>query len=89
MVLGAGTPLVGSGPAQEEDLAYIPGEVIVKFKPMAQPLDKAAARAGFNATELVEFDSGAQHWRLGPGIDVETAVRRLQASSFVEYAEPN
>ena len=89
-VLSTGTPLVGSGPGQQDDFAYVPGEVIVKFKSLAQPLDKAAARAGLNATRARGRSSpGPSTGAWAPGVDVETAVERLQANPLVEYVEPN
>ncbi len=69
--------------------AYVPGELIVKFKPQAEGRHKASARADVAGELHRTFRSKAEHWRLGPGVDTEQAIARLKANPEVEYAEPN
>jgi subtilisin family serine protease len=88
-VVPADTPgrdRVTSAPAS---LRFAPDEILLRFKPAARAHDKAAARAGLNASHLRSFRSGAEHWRLGPGVGVEQAVQRMRANPNVAYAEPN
>lgn len=72
-----------------ETARYVAGEVLIKFKSTAEPIDMASARAEVNAVRLWTFHSGGEHWRLGPGLDVEAAISRLKGNGLVEYAEPN
>ncbi len=69
--------------------AYVPGEVLVKFKPQAEARHHASARADVAGELRRTFRSKAEHWRLGPGVTVEHALQRLHANPQVEYAEPN
>jgi len=72
-----------------ERASFVPGELLIKFKSTAQPIDIASARADVNAVRLWTFQSGGEHWRMGPGLDVEAAIKRLKGNGLVEYAEPN
>ncbi|HYV86050.1 MAG TPA: S8 family serine peptidase, partial [Patescibacteria group bacterium] len=45
--------------------------------------------AGLGAIRRWTYRSGAEHWRLPPGLSVEDAIARLRARKDVEYAEPN
>ena len=76
----------GSGPSSS---AYVPGEVLIKFSPNAQPADIAGALTSVGAVDVNKFLSGAHHWRLGPGISVTEAMTRLGNSPLVQYVEPN
>ena len=74
--------LAGADPAR----SYVPGELIVKFKPGVHPAEKASLVRG---RQLREFRSiGAEHWKV-VGTSVESAVAALEANPDVEYAEPN
>lgn len=70
--------------------AYVPGQVLVKFKSQARTTGKARVRtdAGARVTaRFARFD--IEQWTLPAGQDVDAAVARLRASGLVEYAEPN
>ncbi len=69
--------------------SYVPGEVLLKFHPGADGASTARIRADLGAQTLNAFASGAEHWKLGPGVDVDEAIARLEASPLVAYAEPN
>ncbi len=73
----------GSGPP------FVEGEVLLKFLPDAPAADRDRMRVELMADTLNRFQSGAEHWRLGPGVSVEQALARLSGSPLVAYAEPN
>ncbi len=88
-VTNHGAP-AGSAPASGAGQpTYVPGELLIKFKPEAGPAVRAAALAELDAENLRTFLSRAENWRLGPGISVEEAVERMRANPLVDYAEPN
>jgi subtilisin family serine protease len=77
---------------------FVPGEVLVKFRPGTASADKAAARgrAGAIGTEAVTTPLMRQLGvgdlelvRLPPGMSVARAMGQLEAHFAVEYAEPN
>ncbi len=77
---------------------FVPGEVLVKFRPGTAAADKASARgrASAVAAEVVTTSLMRQQgigdlelMRLPPGMSVARAMDRLEAHFAVEYAEPN
>ncbi len=68
---------------------YVPGELLVKFKGTPPP----GILAVVGARRLKTFPrTEVEHWRLGPGMDVDEALKVLRGPAFagvVEYAEPN
>lgn len=70
---------------------YMPGEVIVKFKSgqTAASVKAAHASVGAVAVRDVKGVAGLTLAKLPKGRSAEAAVRRYQASSAVEYAQPN
>ena len=83
---GSPTPAV---PGAESTPAFVPGELIVKFKAGTGNLDRSLARSNFGARQLRSFRSKAEVWELRTGVRVNDAVRQLKARSDVLYAEPN
>ena len=73
----------GSGPA------FVEGEVLLKFLPGATAPERVRLQAELGGQTLHAFRSGAEHWRLGPGVSVQQALARLSASPLIAYAEPN
>ncbi|HZE89382.1 MAG TPA: S8 family serine peptidase, partial [Verrucomicrobiae bacterium] len=69
--------------------AHAPGTVIVKLKSRATPADHETLRAQLGATRRHTFRSGAEHWKLPPGLSTEQAIARLRRDPRVEYAEPD
>ncbi|MBI3449432.1 MAG: choice-of-anchor D domain-containing protein [Acidobacteria bacterium] len=65
------------------------GTVIVKLKSRATPGDHESLRAELGATRRHTFRSGAEHWKLPPGLSTEEAIARLRRNPKVEYAEPD
>ena len=94
---GAGGPPDGAQGSRPDNLwrpapgapAFVDGQVIVGFHAGAPAEDRANARAGLGAASLNRFRSGAEHWRLGPGVGVGKAIERLKKNPHVRYAEPN
>ena len=73
---------------------HVPGQVLVKFKSGVGSKLKSAAKSEAGATttlKSIDLDKGepVQLLSLRPGVAVEEAVRGLEASGDVEYAEPN
>jgi subtilisin family serine protease len=77
---------------------FVPGEVLVKFRPGTAAADKANARgrASAVAAEVVTTPLMRQQgvgdlelMRLPPGMSVARAMDRLEGHFAVEYAEPN
>ena len=68
---------------------YVPGELLVRWKPTTKASARAQALAPLGAARLAEFDFiGVE--RLGlSGMSVEEGVARLALDPRVEYAEPN
>ena len=81
----AGAPAQGAG-----NQAFIPGEVLVSFRPGVAAARARATRRGLGATEKKVFSRlGVHHWRLPAGLTVANAVQALSANPNVKYAEPN
>jgi hypothetical protein len=77
---------------------FVPGEVLVKFRPGTASADKAAARGRASAigvetvtTPLMRRQGAGELelLRLPAGMSVARAMDRLEAHFAVEYAEPN
>ena len=83
-------PLVGGPPqAPPPGPPFVPGELLVKFKPDLELSAGARLRGELGASKLQTFLSKAEHWRLAPNADVAQAIARLEADPAVAYAEPN
>jgi subtilisin family serine protease len=68
---------------------YVPGELLVRWKPATKPGARSAALAPLGAAHLAQFDF-IDVERLGvSGMSVPEAVARLALDPRVEYAEPN
>ena len=66
-------------PQAKDSALFVPGEVIVKYKPRRAPGDGLGALAAAAPPSLVQLD----------GETVEEALLRLAGDPAVEYAEPN
>jgi len=82
----AGAPGVEREHGKPERVA---GDVIVKFRPTVADRDRGQVRDDLGAVRLRRFRSGAEHWRLPPGLTTEEALVRLRRHPRVLYAEPN
>ena len=69
--------------------AYVPGEVLVRFKSEVSDLDRLSVRANLAAVRRQTFLSGTEHWKLPSHTTVEDALWSLRDDPLVEYAEPN
>ena len=82
-------PLVGGSPPGPTGPEYVPGDVLLKFKPNTTIAQIEGMRQQLGASKKWTFASGALHWKLAPGMAVERAIDILQREGLVEYAEPN
>ncbi|HET6372607.1 MAG TPA: choice-of-anchor D domain-containing protein [Candidatus Polarisedimenticolia bacterium] len=91
IVLGPRAPAAPATPPAPAPApgAHVPGEILIKFKPGASANQRGQSRAEFGAIRQSTFRSGAEHWRLGPGVTTEQAIARLRNHPFVQYVEPN
>src|SRR5712692_9175068 len=87
---------VSAAPFAWPDLAgaaasqYVPGEVLVKFKPAAIAQERAASVAALGHTVLAHLEQpGWVHVKLGAGQSVTEALVVYQNDPNVEYAQPN
>ncbi len=88
--VAGGSPSPAAANGQGHGLAaHVPGEILIKFQPGARGLDRANAQAQLNASKVRSFHTGAEKWRLGPGVTVEQALDRMKKNPHVKYAEPN
>jgi subtilisin family serine protease len=83
-------PIVGGTPqGPPPGPAFVPGEILLKFRATSQLADKARLRADLGATTLHTFASSAEHWRIAANADIPKIVARLTADPSIAYAEPN
>ena len=69
---------------------YVPGEILVKFKPNVTPQSKEYFHASLGVVKKKEMTFiGVHHLRLPPDMSVEQAVAIYRNNPDVEYAEPN
>jgi len=69
--------------------AYVPDEVLVRYRPAARAAEQAALRAAVHGRVLRDFGFiRVERLRLD-GVSVADAVARLSADPRVEFAEPN
>jgi subtilisin family serine protease len=69
---------------------YVPGEVLVKFKPEAIAQERTASVAARGHTVLAHLEQpGWTHVRLGAGQAVTEALLAYQNDPDVEYVQPN
>ncbi len=93
VVITLGAPAIAAAP--KPDVAellrapHVSGELIIRFKTDAPKPARLSLMQRWGATSAQHFLSGAEHWILGKSTDLERALRELQSSSLVEYAEPN
>jgi len=79
----------GALPAHPQGPAAVPGEVLLRFKPKVPGSRHDHARDDLGAKVHRRYRSGAEHWKLPPGLTTEKAIERLSKNPDVEYVEPN
>jgi thermitase len=68
---------------------YVPGEVIVKFKPMVTAQERTASVAAQRGAVWADLKHRWVHVKLGAGQTVETALAAYRNDPAVEYVQPN
>jgi hypothetical protein len=70
--------------------AYVPGELLVRFRPGLPAADRASVESAVRARPLGRFSLiDVEHLRLDEGTTVEQALAALVGDPRVQYAEPN
>ena len=74
----------------DNEKAYVPNEVLVKFNPQIEDIEKDSIRQSVGAALVNTIKSiGVEYWRLSEDISTEEAVEILNDMPSVEFAEPN
>ncbi|HCG98563.1 MAG TPA: hypothetical protein DE036_01775, partial [Actinobacteria bacterium] len=69
---------------------FVPGELLVKFKPSTTSAKMESAHKGTGAQKLEELRNSKTHRvKLPKGIDEQNAIANYKKLPDVEYAEPN
>jgi len=70
--------------------AFVPGELLVKFRPGVRREATADYQAWFNISTRRTFAiNGFQHVKLPEGVDIDAALELYLEDPDVEHAEPN
>ena len=93
-ILASTAPLTASeaDPPQHdpEAPAYVPGELLVKFRPEVRNQTTAVYEQWFDISTRRTFSiNGYQQVKLPPGVDIEEALELYLEDPDVEHAEPN
>ncbi len=71
-------------------LGFVPGEVIVKYKPATRVETSAAYETRYRMSTIDSFSTiGVDHLKLPAAMDVAGALKVLRSDPNVDYAEPN
>jgi len=68
---------------------HAPFEILIKFKNAAGPAERGALRSRLAAERRQRFRSGAERWKLPPGVAAAQAIAECRGDRSVEYVEPN
>ncbi|HEY4485066.1 MAG TPA: hypothetical protein VI702_01895, partial [Nitrospiria bacterium] len=81
---------VAPAAASDTTPRYVPGEVLVKFKPGTTPEEIGRIHAKLKSQKKAELRGiGAHRVKIAPGLSVEEAIGQYQQDPNVLYAEPN
>src|SRR3990172_2838731 len=73
-----------------DKIAYVEGEVLVKFRPSASAQAVSSAASSVEATDVSQIlNTDFRKIKFAKTRQVESAVQTLQSLPEVEYAEPN
>lgn len=82
--------LTGNDFSSSEPLNYVPGELLVKYKPQLSLSSINSLHSQLNVTEIKRFSEiNVHHIKLPSGTNVEDALKEFKNNPSVEYAEPN
>jgi hypothetical protein len=93
----AGPPGRRNAASKPVDLGYVPGELLVRFAPKANGIQRSRAErnqivsslGAANVTKDCGNVLGLSHVKLPPGVTVEQAMARLNKRPDIIYAQPN
>jgi subtilisin family serine protease len=82
--------LTGNDFSSSKPLNYVPGELLVKYKPQFSLSSINSLHSELNVTEIKRFSEiNVHHIKLPSGTNVEDALKAFKDNPAVEYAEPN
>jgi hypothetical protein len=80
--------LIPKGSGRPPGGEYLPGEILVKFKPTTQSEVRDKLKSKFKVKEETYIESiSVYHWK--GDFDVQKAIEELKNSGEIIYAEPN
>ena len=68
---------------------YVPGEVLVKFKPTVSSQIGIATVSAYGGAIQANLNRNVMHVKLGAGKTVEESIAAYSNDPSVEYAQPN
>jgi hypothetical protein len=72
------------------DIAYAPGEVLVRFREGVEKSEISALLERYGLQIIKQYKiAPLYHLRLPEGMSVNAALEKLRSEAAVEYAEPN
>jgi len=90
LVALAGTLVTARSDSVPLKSAYVPGEVLVKFREGTDEWTRNWVRGRVNALAVRRYRHvGIEKVLIGPGCDVDRAIQILDSDPRVEFAEPN
>src|SRR2546426_8045408 len=70
--------------------AYMPGEVLIKFKPAVKAEQRVSLESELHGQSVQEFSFiGVERLKLEAGVSVEQVIARYRADPRGQYVEPN
>ena len=89
-VITTGTLVAARSETEMREGAYVPGEVLIKYKDNSEEWSRDRVRSSVNGLMSRRYRNvGIEKVRVGPGQTVERAVELLEKDPLVEFAEPN
>ncbi|MBW1677424.1 MAG: peptidase S8, partial [Deltaproteobacteria bacterium] len=89
-VLLASEPDAGMGTLESQRPAYVPGELLVKYRPSLSAASALYYQTHWSVSSVRTFKTiGVHHIKLPEDMTVEQALEVYKSDPDVEYAEPN
>lgn len=85
-----GTLVTAGTESDTQEAAYVPGEVLVRFRDQADEVSRERVRGRVNGLMSRRFiHVGMEKINIGPGRNLKQAIELLREDPLVEFAEPN